>query len=136
MDHFGIGNAMQGMLHTYISTSRQTGRTTSLVESLKDGDRVVCTNSKEAERLQRLCRERELKVDCIVVDPASPHRLMERRPSEGRTVFEHTWVEAYYLAAVQRCQAAIDELQRQSSGFGTAQIETRRQAMELSRWRV
>lgn len=128
MDHFGIGNAVQGMLHTYISTSRQTGRTTSLLESLKDGDRVCCASANEAEQLARLCRERDLNVRCIVVHPGEPGQLFTRPPSEGRTIFDHTWVEQYYLSTMKRCQADIDHLQRQSSGFGTAHIETRRLA--------
>ena len=54
MDHFGIGAAMRGMALTYIQSARRTGRTTSVVESVKDGDRIVFADRREAERVRRL----------------------------------------------------------------------------------
>lgn len=136
MDHFGIGQAMRGMALSYTQAARRTGRTTSLVESLKDGDRVCCFTTREADRLRQLCRERNLKVDCIVVPIANPGRVFERGTSEGRTIFDHTWLENYYMLALERCQSEIDHLQREASGYGTAHGETKRQAIELSKWRV
>ena len=47
MDHFGIGAAFRAMANVYITSARRTGRTTSLLESLKDGDRVVFASSRE-----------------------------------------------------------------------------------------
>lgn len=134
MDHFGIGAAMKTANLIYSQSARRTGRTTSLVESLKDGDRVVFIDRREAERVQRLCRERGAKVDCIVVDVKEPHELMRRAPSEGRTLFDHTWVELFYLHQIEQAGQAIDHLQRESSGFGTPHLETRRTAIELSKW--
>lgn len=136
MDHFGIGAAMKTANLIYSQAARRTGRTTSLVESLKDGDRVVFINRIDAECMQRLCRERGAKVDCIVVDVKEPYELMRRAPSEGRTLFDHTWVERFYLHQIEQASKEIDHLQRESSGFGTPHIETRRTAIELSKWDV
>lgn len=136
MDHFGIGAAMKAANIIYCQAARRTGRTTSLIESLKDGDRVVCINRIEADRVQRLCRERGTTVECIVVDVKEPHELMRRAPSEGRTLFDHTWVERFYLHQIEQASNVIDQLQRESSGFGTPHIETRRTAIELSKWDV
>ena len=49
MDHFGIGAAMRGMFLNYMHSARRSGRTTSLVESVKDGDRIVFAERREAE---------------------------------------------------------------------------------------
>lgn len=136
MDHFGIGQAMQGMARIYIQSSRRSGRTTSLVESLKDGDRVCCATQREAKLLHQLLVERGLNVECIAVDPMSPGRLRERGISHGRTVFDHTWVEQYYIAALQRCQEEIDHLQQHMSGSETHHIETHRQSDYFTRWNV
>lgn len=108
MDHFGIGNAMRALAHAYIQTARQSGRTTRLLDSLKDGDRVVCATPREAEVLTKKCRERGLKVDCISVPPGEIHRLLDRKKSERRTVFEHTWVEQFHLYQIERTAAEID----------------------------
>ena len=40
MDHFGIGAGLTGAMDIYFHASRGTGRTTSLVDSVKEGDRV------------------------------------------------------------------------------------------------
>ena len=58
MDAFGIGQAMEGTALTYFRASRQTGRTTSMIESLKDGDRVVFRTAGERDRVMRLLKER------------------------------------------------------------------------------
>ena len=78
MDHFGIGAAIHGAAMIYTSSSRRTGRTTSLVESVKDGDRIIFNNHKEAERVRRLCLERGVEVECIVLDPKHPERVFEQ----------------------------------------------------------
>lgn len=134
MDHFGIGQAMKGMACGYFSASRGTGRTTSLIESLKDGDRVVCLTSREADRLKRLCQERRLTVELMVVDPKNPDMVFSKGRPQGRTIFDHSWVEQYYLLAIEAAALQIDHLQRQSSGHGTAHYETKAAAREIARW--
>lgn len=136
MDHFGIGAAIQGITRVYFRSARQTGRTTSLVESVKDGDRIVFANGKEAEIMRRLCVERGVKVECIVVEPRTPERVFEIGTPEGRTIFDHTWVEQRYLLALDRVQQEIDYLERVASGYGEAHRETRRRAEELAKWHV
>ncbi len=134
MDHFGIGNAVRGMTNGYFQSARRTGRTTSLVESVKDGDRIVFADSKEAERVRRLCLERGVEVDCIVVEPRTPERVFERATSEGRTIFDHSWVEKFYARAIDQAIADIDHLERQTSGYGAAHRETKRRYEEVSKW--
>lgn len=136
MDHFGIGAAMRGMAQAYFISARRSGRTASLVESVKDGDRICFADPREAERVRRLCLERGVNVECIVISPSDPGRIFERKTSEGRTLFDHAWVEAFYLAAIERAGADIDALERESSGYGAAHRETRRRALELAKWGV
>jgi len=136
MDHFGIGAAMRGMFLNYMHSARRSGRTTSLVESVKDGDRIVFAERREAERIEHLLNKRSVKVQCIVVDPRDPGRLIERGslPGNGRTIFDHGWVERFYADAIERAADTIDHLQREASGFGEAHRETARQAEEIARW--
>jgi hypothetical protein len=135
MDHFGIGAALQGAARVYFQGARRTGRTTSLLDSLRGGDRIVCASRQEARSMEQLCHERKLKVECIVVAPSGLDRLIERGTSQGRTLFDHGFVEQYYAQALERAAQGIDYFQREASGFGAAHIETRRQAEELARWR-
>lgn len=135
MDHFGIGHAMQAMVRVYIQGARQTGRTTSLLESLKDGDRVVCAAPMHAKDLEHRCRQRGLQVDVVVIDPGRLHAdIFKRSTAVGRTVFDHAWIEQYYQLVLERAARNIDQFQRETSGFGTAHIETREKARQMQRW--
>lgn len=136
MDHFGIGAAVQGAAQVYMSTARRTGRTTSLVESVKDGDRLCFSNAREAGRVKRLCQERGVEVECIVIDPRQPEGTPERGTAQGRTIFDHSWVEDYYVLAIERAGREIDALERLASGYGEAHRETRRLAEELAKWQL
>jgi hypothetical protein len=136
MDHFGIGAALQSIAQVYFRSARQSGRTTSLVESVKDGDRIVFADSVEAERVRRLCLERGVTVKCIVAEPKNPGRVFERGTSEGRTLFDHSWVERYYLSAIENAQRDIDHFERLASGYGEPHRETRRRSEEIKRWRI
>ena len=126
---------MVGMTRLYSQTARLTGRTTSLINSLKDGDRVCCATTDEARHLERMCKLHGLQVTVITLPVRDAHRIFEKGTSQGRTFFDHTWVERYYMAAVERAQDEIDQLQRESSGLSEAHERTRAHAQELARWR-
>ena len=136
MDLFGIGQAMKGMALIYFQSARRTGRTVSIVESVKDGDRICFTNAQEAERVKRLCKERGVDVECIVIPTKKPEKFFERGTSTGRTIFDHSWIEGYYLDALKRAEKEIDHFERKSSGYGELHRETRRKAIEINKWRI
>jgi hypothetical protein len=134
MDLFGIGQAVKGAVSIYFRSARGGGRTISMVESVKDGDRICFTNRKEADRVSKLCQERNVSVECIVIHPHMPEKLFERGSSIGRTIFDHSWVEEYYLHAIEQCARSIDHFERETSGYGEAHRKTRRAAIESSKW--
>lgn len=136
MDAFGIGNGVQGAVNIYCQSARRTGRTTALVESLKDGDRVVFTDRREADRVKHLCKELGVAIDTMVVETTDPSRLFDKGTPTGRTVFDHSWVEKFYMEAIASAQKQIDHFQRETSGFGMAHVETRMKAQEIAKWRI
>lgn len=138
MDHYGIGTAVEGAAQVYFLSARQSGRTTSLVESLKTGDRVAFCNEREASRVKRLCLERGVQIETVVISPRKPSAIFDRGSvlGQGRFIFDHTWVEAFYLLAIKDAQRAIDTFQRETSGYGVPHIETRLQAQEILKWEI
>ncbi|MGC0225132.1 hypothetical protein [Pseudooceanicola nitratireducens] len=138
MDHFGIGSGVAGSANVYFQSARRTGRTASLVDSLKVGDRVVFLSEREGRRVQSLCKERGVEIEVIVSDPKDPSRLYGRGSPSGseRTIFDHGWVEQFYLDAIERARRDIDHLQQELSGRGEAHRATQRQAEEFAKWRV
>lgn len=135
MDFFGIGIAMRGLVRTYAAMARGTGRTTALVESVRDGDRIVFASAREAERVRRLCLARGVNVECRVCDPSDPHSLRERGRAEGRTIFDHAWVEMCYAHAVDSLSLALDDLARETSRRDAPPLpENSWGAKERARW--
>lgn len=128
MDEFGISTAVRSMVEVYCMTARQTGRTTKMLDGLKDGDRLICLSGNEARRLESLCRERGLKVTVSARKVRETARLFEIGTSQGRTVFEHTWVEEFFRYRLQKAEEDLDSLQRELSGYGEAHRKTARQA--------
>lgn len=137
MDHFGIGAAVTGAARIYFQSARRTGRTTSLVDSLKDGDRVVFQSQREGQRVKSLCKERGVNIEIVISDPRHPEGLFSRGTagSDARLVFDHSWVEDYYLNTLTRASDEIDRLQTQLSGYSEPHRETKRRAEELAKWR-
>jgi hypothetical protein len=136
VDAFGIGNAVKGAVEVLFMSARRTGRTTALLEALKDGDRVVCANEASARHMIYELRKWRKKVNVFVVPVKEPNRLFSRPPSDGRTVFDHVWVEDYYRAQIEEAAKDIDHWQAQSSGFGAAHVETRKRAEEIAKWNL
>lgn len=115
MDFFGIGAAILAGARIYQQAARCSGRTTRMVESVKAGDRIVFASRREANRVASLLRERQVAVQIDVVDPKRPEGVLDRKPADGRIIFDHSWIEQYYEAAIERASAGIDELRAMAS---------------------
>ena len=133
MDIFGIGNALKGTASTYYLASRRTGRTTMMIESVRDGDRIIFSDNKEARRVERLLKERNLDVECRVLIIGENDKL-KFGTAQGRTIFDHSWVEQFYLYALKQTESEIDFIQKELSGYGLEHFETKRQAIEMAKF--
>ena len=110
MDFFGIGSSVKGVITVFFEAARGTGRSTVLLGSLRDGDRVVFATAREAAHFQRSATDKGLEIQCVSIDPCHPERLLDRLRSPGRIVFDHRWLEMYYLDGIDRCQKEIQRL--------------------------
>lgn len=113
MDQYGIGNALRGAALAYFQGARRTGRTTKLIERVRDGDRIVFATREEAARVQQLLRERGVRPECIVVPVDQPHRAVERISRSTRVLFDHCWIEQYHLRSIERASAYLGTLARE-----------------------
>lgn len=117
MDIFGIGSAIKAITRVYFRSARQTGRTTALIERVRDGDAIGFTNSREAERVRRLCLGQGKRIECVVFDS----NRMEFRNLEGkrfnRLFFDHGLIEQLYMDAIDRTRREIDQCEAQYSNI-------------------
>lgn len=128
---FGAGVAVRGMLAVYQQTAKQTGRTTAMLDRVKDGDRIVFADPREAERVRRMLRDRQANVECVTCPPSDLRGLLDRPPAVGRLVFDHGWIELYYRDVVQRAQGDLDAIVERGSGPKDEPRESR----YMPRWR-
>lgn len=112
-DIYGIGNALRSMVSIYQQTSRRSGRTSTLLSTVKDGDCVVFSTRKEAVRVRDLARERGIIIQTRVCKPTDPGQWVYevgRDEIGGRIMFDHSWVEEYY-------QRSIDDAEERLRAF-------------------
>ena len=112
-DIFSIGTAIRGLVDIYFKSARRTGRTKTLIEHVKDGDLVIFTNLREAERVRRLCEfERGIKIKYIVINPKNPEQIFEQTGGhQGRIIFDHSWIEEFYKLAIDNARLNIENLE-------------------------
>lgn len=105
-----IGPMLETALHVYVDSTRQTGRTTRMIAEMQNGDTVVCPSYPVARSLVRLAFDTAgKKIKCVVVDPRQlDEHWTQIRGLAGNVLFEHTWIERYYLEQVK---ASADNLQ-------------------------
>jgi hypothetical protein len=126
---YGIGPALEAALRIYFECARRTGRTTMLLDLVESGDRVIFAESQDARRFGVMARQKGLVVGSTVVNPVNPNELFGMKPSEGRTWFDHTWVEWFYAAEVIRMGRQISEWQACLSGENRPDPGTRSMRM-------
>ena len=125
MDHFGIGNTIRSTIEVCMGLARRTGRTTLLLNTVRNGDRVIFRTCAEAKYFENLCNDRGIAVECIVVGEArAEHMLLGRKPPKsGRTICDHTWVEQQYIDAIASVRDRIDKLEEDKGAFDRAMEE-------------
>ena len=134
-DIFGIYEGVCGAAGIYFRSARGAGRTTNMIYALKEGDRVVFPNEQTAREAKRLCKERDVDIDCIIVPPKYPELAFQKGTSQGRTLFSHEWLEEYYTNALLKAGQGVRELQTRLSGYGEPHIKTKLKAQEIQKWR-
>jgi len=132
MDFFGIGKALHHCVANYIKTSAQTGRTTALLASLEDGDRVVFHSEKEAQRVKDLALHRGVTILTEVLDPKHVH-IHDLGTSQKRTILDHQLIERFYQHKLECCSRDLRMLEREWSGNGAPHLETKRTAEVLNK---
>lgn len=121
MDAYGIGAAISAYIETYRHASRQTGRSSRLMEAVRDGDAIVFTSSKHAREFEWRLRDADTQagkapraIQPVCVEPGDFSALAEKLHSlrarqqgrGGRLHFDHEWLEELYARAIR--QAAFD----------------------------
>ena len=101
-------------------TASRTGRTTALVESLTNGDCVVCLSDRNARDIQRLSSLRNITVNTMVTPQYDPAAARKLGGQQRRVIFDHAWLEAFYLDAIEHAERTIERIEQDASGDRTS----------------
>ena len=83
MDIFGIGLAFRGCIEVCCRLARGTGRTTRLLNVVRDGDLVIFATRNEAENFEKKLEARDIRVTTALHLPDMI--LQEMRIEGGKT---------------------------------------------------
>lgn len=119
-----IGTFLKTNIYTYMLLARQTGRTTLMINRVNDGDQIIFADRKEAERVRNLLKQIGKKVACHTIPPTKAHFVVEYKYNKGKTFFDHTWIEQYYLDCINRSEQYLDHLQQLIRGEKNADEKT------------
>ena len=95
-DQYGVGNALRAFHHSMVMASRGTGRTTRMLEMVKDGDRIVLTQQNRRREIEHLLKAMGKDVTIIAVHPRNIDQIFNGPQPKGYTHFDHEWVDEYY----------------------------------------
>ncbi len=127
-DVFGINAMLTAGLNHYINDARRTGRTDLLVSLVNDGDRVHFTCTNHARNFTQRCKDVGKSVETVVSNPRTPEDVFRKGSSQGRVWFDHCWIEEHYRWLLERAGFGLNQLARESGGYGDAHRRTREQA--------
>ena len=124
MNDYGIGAALLAVATVYFRSARRTGRTTTLLNTLQNGDRVVFATAKDKALFMKLAEGRVI-IHPLVIDPRQLDSLSQfSRNVTGRTFFDHSWVEAFYRHALTRAGDHLARMiQEDATGYQPPQMD-------------
>lgn len=94
MDIFNIGLDLLEVMNNYYNSARGAGRSTYLLNKVKNDDVVIFVDLMQANYFEKLAKSKGINVICLVIDPDDypsiefQNKLRSVR-SKGNTYFDH-----------------------------------------------
>lgn len=107
IDH-GISAAIKTAVRTFEIFSRRTGRTSAMIAAIRPGDRIITATQEEQRRIRRILKlAGKEDIEVSFSDPREdPLRRRGTNPN-GATVFDHLYIEGWWLAAIERADREL-----------------------------
>lgn len=117
-DIYGISAAMKTAFKMYQQSSRATGRTTHLLNMVRDGDVVLFETRQHADTFKRELRHKRGRTDvkCIVVKDVKSFVISDDDAeylmgyNEGEILFDHVLIERLYEVAIHQVQDRMESI--------------------------
>lgn len=122
MDMFNIGLELLEAMDDYYNSARGTGRTTYLLNKVKNDDVVIFVDLMQANYFEKLAKSKGIDVVCRVIDSNDypsvefQNKLRSIR-SKGNTYFDHVWFEKFYKQSMIDAIKQIEYMQIDLSNY-------------------
>lgn len=124
MDDFGITNTLRVAYEMSFRSARHSGRSTRMLENFKEGDRIVVISEQDKRFLLSRAKEMKKDIDVVVVNSSKLGDVFMHATPTGRTIFDHRWVENFYLQQFEKSAEYLRRLQDETSGYGEPHRKT------------
>lgn len=101
MDIFNIPDTLNKVMEIFFLSRRNLGKSAFLVNYIKDGDRVIFSDYRLADRFESICRKEGKKVIVSVIPIEELDRFYSLEVIDGNTYFDHHWTEKFYLHSLE-----------------------------------
>lgn len=102
---------LRAALNLFEQGARRSGRTTRMIEALRNGDTIICASGAYAGELTRLIgRERPELISVRVFVCETFEDAYRRTRGAGRVILDHEWVRVFYHRALDQAERELADL--------------------------
>lgn len=126
MDIYGVSMGIRACAKIYFQSMRATGRTTHMLSLVENGDLIIVHPTVNGKDLLRQLSMRGItKVDVRSASTLDEIRQMHRenRGCYKRVHLDHSFVDAYYMSAIEKTGNAIDAMLRDAHSQTMSELD-------------
>ncbi len=134
-DHYGIGNSLLGMFDVYRRMSRRSGRTTRMLEQVKEDCLIIVLTDQDRILLQRQMKALGKEATVVAVDVVGPHPGLLRGRQYSQVLLDHAWVEEYFRRDILVANSFLSALEQEITKKPPSNIDLRDERARFYDWK-
>ena len=134
MDIYGISLGIRACTNIYFQTIRRSGRTTHMISLVERGDLVIIHPDVHEREIHALLAKRGIQVvDVYKASSLEEVRNIARNQGKkyNRVHLDHSFVDAYYMKAIEDTGKSIDGLMRDLASQANHESDFHRNASKF-----
>ena len=134
MDIYGVSLGIRACTNIYFETIRRSGRTTHMISLVERGDLIIIHPNVHEREIHALLAQRGIQgVDVRKADSLEEVRNIARNQGKkyNRVHLDHSFVDAYYLKAIEDTGRNLDGLMRSMASQANHESDFHRNASKF-----
>ena len=134
MDIYGVSLGIRACTNIYFETIRRSGRTTHMISLVERGDLIIIHPNVHEREIHALLAQRGIQgVDVAKAGSLEEVRNIARNQGKkyNRVHLDHSFVDAYYLKAIEDTGRNLDGLMRSMASQANHESDFHRNASKF-----